>query len=768
MSERITGGKRSSRGPILLAVLATLLALPTYGLALAPEGFIENRGQIDETVRYYTSGSMVSIFLTEEAIVIDQKPQIAAAALGKNEPPSDEPLRGCALWIRFEGANPARTIEARGKLETHYNYFLGNDPEKWHADVPAYGEVVYRDIWPGIDLVFRQEAGHVTYDVIAAEGYDPNQIRFEYEGADEVVRNEDGSYRIETPLGRVVDQRPQHGEKRGEFGWALAAPAASDRETPTGKRSGYEAALQYSTYLGGNGFDEAYCIALDLYQNSVVAGMTGSTNFPVTGGAYDLTYDGLTDAFVAKIDVFGTSLHWATYLGGFFAEEVTAMTLDGGSNPLLTGWTQSHDFPTTTGAYDETYNNGSDVFVARLSYFGNVLFWSTYLGEFGTDEPTGIVRDNYADVYITGRTNSSGFPTTNGAYDESHNGDYDVFVAKVHGAGHQLLWSTFIGGSGTDIGNDIVLDPSSNVIVTGSTQSSGFPTTTGAFDETYGYGSGGDAFLLKLGSAGSALQWSTFLGASSMDGGRAVTIDASQNPIVAGMTYSVHFPTTADAYDTTLNGLNADVFLTKCSAGGDSLVWSTFLGGSDYDLPCDLDLDASGRPVLTGYTYSTDFPTAGCAYADSNSGYYDVMLSRLSADGSALEWSSYLGGSYYDYAHGLVIDVSDHAVITGYTTSPDFPTASFPGTSVYDTSFAEGYMVFVSELEFQVDTGVDEMPQPRLPGLLHQNSPNPCRAMTAILFSLPRGGDVSLAIYDCAGRLVRRLVSCAESSLTQM
>jgi len=531
-NEEAAGRRRASHALILMTALVTLLALPTSGFAAAPEGFIENRGQIDESVRFYATGSMVSIFLTEDAVVIDLKPPVAAAALGGKKAPSDEPLHGCALWIRFAGERPAREIEARDTLATYYNFFLGNDPQNWHADVPAFGEVVYHDLWPGIDLVFRQEAGHVTYEVLSAEGSDPDQLRFRYEGADVVSRNEDGSYLIETPRGKIVDVRPRPGKRYGEFRWALGSPAANDQETPTGKENQRQSALQWSTYLGGNSLEEASCIALDIYQNSVVAGMTSSTDFPVTAGAYDQTYDGLTDAFVAKVDVYGTSLLWATYLGGFFGEEVMDLTLDGAGNPLLTGWTQSHDFPTTSGAYDESYNGGSDVFVARLSSYGNALFWSTYLGGSGTDEPYAIARDIYADVYITGQTQSSDFPTTNGAYDQSHNGDYDLFVAKVHGAGNQLLWSTFVGGSGADVGIGLVLDPSSNVIVTGSTYSPGFPTTTGAFDESYNYGSGGDAFLTKLNSAGSALQWSTYLGASSMDVGRALTIDASQNPIV--------------------------------------------------------------------------------------------------------------------------------------------------------------------------------------------------------------------------------------------
>ncbi|MFH1219857.1 MAG: SBBP repeat-containing protein [Candidatus Eisenbacteria bacterium] len=389
--------------------------------------------------------------------------------------------------------------------------------------------------------------------------------------------------------------------------------------------------LLWSAFLGGGSYDWGYSLALDGSGDAVVTGWTWSSNFPTTPGAYDTSLNGYGDVFVAKLSASGSTLLWSTFVGGSSDDIRLSLALDGSGNAVFTGWT-TYSFPVTPGAYDTSFNGGEcDVFVAKLSASGSALLWSTFLGGSSDDWAVSLVLDESGNPVVTGGTESSDFPTTPGAYDTSQNGgDYDVFVAKLSASGGALLWSTFLGGSSDDYGYSLVLDAPGNAVVTGETASSDFPTTPGAYDTSLnGYG---DVFVAKLSASGSALLWSTFLGGSDSDVGYSLVLDASGNAVVTGYTWSSDFPTTPGAYDTSFNGGYCDVFVAMLSASGNALLGSTFLGGSSSDgyWWSSLVLDASGNAVVTGWTYSSDFPTTPGAYDTSfNGGSCDVFVAKL-------------------------------------------------------------------------------------------------------------------------------------------
>jgi hypothetical protein len=449
-------------------------------------------------------------------------------------------------------------------------------------------------------------------------------------------------------------------------------------------------------------------------------------------------------------------LLWSTFLGGSEQEFGQAVCLDSSGNPIVTGNTKSSDFPTTPGAYDRSFNGYYDVFVSKLSSSGDSLLWSTFLGGGSGDSGNALCLDSLGNPVLTGHTQSPDFPVTPGAYDESFNGWGDVFVSKLASSGDSLLWSTFLGTSDDDRGRGLCLDSFGNPVVTGEA-SYDFPTTPGAYDESCNGDL--DVFVCKLSFSGDSLLWSTLLGGYTSDVGRALCLDSSGNPIVVGYTESLDFPTTPGAYDESFNGY-IDVFVSKLSSSGDSLLWSTFLGGTGgYGYDCGdmgygLCLDSSGNPLVVGYTESLDFPTTPQAYDESHNGEIDVFVSKISSSGRSLLHSTFLGGGSYDYGYALCLDSSGNAVVTGYASSPDFPTT--PGA--YDESF-NGYIdVFVSKLEMEDASGVELGDSVVEAANLYQVFADPVRLSTTVQFCLRERQHVSLAIYDVQGQVMRTLV----------
>jgi hypothetical protein len=327
-------------------------------------------------------------------------------------------------------------------------------------------------------------------------------------------------------------------------------------------------ALVYSTYLGGSGLDEGNSIAVDPAGNAYVSGLTQSFDFPTTAGAFQTRGGGGTNAFVAKLDPAGSALVYCTYLGGSGGTGGGSLAVDASGNVYVEGSTDSIDFPTTAGAFQTTYGGGiSDAFVAKLDPAGSALVYSTYLGGSGEDSTTGLAIDAAGNAYVTGGTDSSDFPTTMGAFQTTKGGGTfgsDAFATKLDATGSVLVYSTYLGGSGTDYAQGIAVDAAGNAFVTGNTNSSDFPTTATAFQTTYGGDACCDAFVTQLDAAGSALVYSTYLGGSGDDGGSAIALDTVPNPnaYVTGFTNSGDFPTSAGAFQAT-NAGNYDAFVAK-------------------------------------------------------------------------------------------------------------------------------------------------------------------------------------------------------------
>lgn len=386
-------------------------------------------------------------------------------------------------------------------------------------------------------------------------------------------------------------------------------------------------ALEYATFIGGSGNDYAGGIAVDGAGRIYVVGSTESSDFPVVSGSFDMTHNGAQDVFVLRLAPGGTALQYSTFLGGAGQDAAEALAVDAAGRAYVTGYTRSASFPTTAGAFDTTYNGGSDAFVIRLNATGSTLEYATYLGGGSDDYAFGIAIDASGQAYVAGATASSNFPTTPGAFDTSFNGNEDAFALRLNPSGSALAFGTFLGGSGADRAVGIAVDAQSRSYVTGFTASANFPVTTNSFDPSYN--GGGDVFILRLNSLGSSLEYGAFLGGSSQERSFSVAVDSNGRANVAGSTRSTNFPVTGNAFDVSYNGGVNDAFLARVSSSGGLLEYATYLGGAGNDEAYAVALDANGDLLVTGFTNSVGFPTTLGAYDTSHNGRDDVFVAHL-------------------------------------------------------------------------------------------------------------------------------------------
>jgi len=388
--------------------------------------------------------------------------------------------------------------------------------------------------------------------------------------------------------------------------------------------------LVYSTFIGGERGDEGYGIALDSDNNVYITGTTKSEDFPVTPGAYDDTHNGGNDVFVCKLNATGSGLVYSTFISKGYGYGID---VDSENNAYVTGETMYSKFPTTSGAYDESYNGGEDIFVFKLNWNGSELLYSTYVGGDLGEEGSALVLDAMSNAYVTGWTRSSDFPTTDGCIDGSFNGEYDIVVFSMNPNGSDLRYSTYIGGENEERGKSIAVDIANNTYVVGHTNSEDFPTTTGCLDDSYNGGGLsviGDGVVCKVNLNGTDLLYSTYLGGGKSDVLSGIDVDSEQNAYVVGHSASTDFPTTTDCYDDAHNGAR-DLVVSKLDSDGSELLYSTFFGGSGPDGEWweRIALDSENNAYIIGNTESSDLPvTAGC-FDDSHNGDYDVVVMKL-------------------------------------------------------------------------------------------------------------------------------------------
>jgi hypothetical protein len=555
--------------------------------------------------------------------------------------------------IKLTGRNPAREIAGVERVAGKSNYFIGNDPAKWKTDVPQFARVKYAQLYQGVDLIFHGNQRQLEYDFVVAPGSDPRCIRFAFEGASRVEIGKEGQLLVTSKSGNQIRQHSPaiyqevDGARRKVAGGYVIKKgsrevgfkvSAYDRDRPLV----IDPILSYSSYLGGatpsphSPIDSgALAIAVDAAGNMYVTGFTSTVDFPTANPEQPAYGGGLYDVFVTKIDPSGSTLVYSTYLGGINDEKAFAIAVDSAGSAYITGFTQSPNFPTTVTAFQPV-------------------------------STTGILP-----------TNSS-----------------DAFVTKLSPGGNALVYSTFLGGNtNADNGFGIAVDSSGCAYVTGETASTDFPTKN-AYQPSLA-GSGFlrfNAFVTKLSADGTALVYSTYLG-GGVDEGFGIAVDSSGSAYVTGYTYSTSFPT-KNPLQANLAG-DSDIFITKFSPAGNTLVYSTYLGGSDLDEAFGIAVDASGSAYITGKTRSNDFPTVNAFQPTFGGGNEDAFVAKINPAGSALVYSTYLGGSGSEgNLSRIALDSAGDAYVVGSTDSTDFPTAS----AIQSARAGPGDNAFVTKL----------------------------------------------------------------------
>jgi hypothetical protein len=635
-----------------------------------PISFEANEGQFDTEVKYFARANGMSLFLTPTEAVLSlrqEKPRAQKTLRTRGGKVQRAKSRTDVLRMQLVGASGDASVEGLDEAAGKSNYFVGNNTANWRTNVARYARVRYGNVYPGIDLVYYGNQRQLEYDLVVAPGAAPGAIKLAFDGARRMYVDADGALCLGMSGGELRQPKPfiyqeQNGERKEiqgryvinekrEVGFEVAAydeglPLVID---PT---------ISYSTYLGGNRDDVGFDIALDSLGNAYITGATDSDNFPslnslphASGGKY---------TFITKLNVAGTALVYSTYVGGTggsFNDHANSIAVDRSGNAYVTGWTSKPDFPTVN-AYQSVRRGGSDAFVTKLDASGAALVYSTYLGGSvggsgigGGEEGRGIAVDGAGNAYVVGRTESTDFPTLNapqpqhggGTCDNSHCND--AFVTKFDPSGASLVYSTYLGGNKIEYGNGITLDASGSAFVTGFTASHNFPTTVGVRQPAHSAAGTNspdhDAFVAKLTPAGTSFVYSTYLGGfGGSSDGNGIAVDSGGNAYVAGGTNSALFPT-------------VNAFQPAIGPGG---------------------------------------PGTGAHFSDA-------FISKLNPAGTALVYSTFLGGTNSEEASAVAVDAGGHAYAVGSTNSRNFPVANAiqpnPGSPV---DFAQSGDAFITKI----------------------------------------------------------------------
>lgn len=698
----------------LLAAQASLAFTPPTtpaqaSLAQVPVEFEANQGQHDSAIRYLARAQGYRMFLMD-----------AGAVISLSRPESEKHAGPSVVQMRFARANQEPELVGQQPSEHKTSYLRGDDMSVSHADISNYARVLYRNIYPGIDVAFYGKNGAVEYDLLLQPGANPKRVEIAFDGARRLDLDERGDLLIHTASGVLTQHRPVVYQERNGVRQMVEAAykvmpghkvqlqlARYDRK----RQLTIDPVLSYSTYIGGSGFETLNAIAVDASGSAYVTGTTDSADWPLVG-AYQSKILGTKDVVVAKLNPQGTGLLYSTYIGkrGVISEG-SAIAVDASGNAYIAGTTGS-GYPTTSGVYAET---GSGLFVTKLNAAGNALGYSTYLQSAGA-KPSAIRLDASGNVVVVGQTTDT-IPATGTAF-QAFNPSVGIgsgFVIKLNPTGSSLVFATYLGGSAEDNARGVALDPAGNIYVTGHTKSDNFPVTSGAYQRIRKGGS--DAFVTKIKPDGSGLLYSTYLGGTVDDRAAAIAVDATGRAYLTGTTFSTDFPL-VEGLPKPLNHNGYNVaFITALSADGASVRMSSYFGGvpcygsclltSDTDAGTGIAVDASGQHIyVVGYLrspYVTALKNA-IQVKDGTRDLTDAMVLKIESDPLTgrifnLRYATRLGGSVFEYAAGVAIDPLGNAYVVGNTDQGyGFPVTPGAFAVTAKSTAADGFVAKISTL----------------------------------------------------------------------
>jgi hypothetical protein len=614
--------------------------------------------------------------------------------------------RGATVWLGEEGATVAvagaafrmRAVGARARrpellerMPGVSNYLIGADPARWRSRVPRFARARVQGAYPGVDLVYYGNDGHLEYDFVVAPGADAQPIRVAFEGVDHLRVDADGDLVLTVAGREVVQRRPlvyqEIGGRRRELGAAYVITGPMEvafRVAPhdRGRALVIDPVLTYSALIGGTGKDTSAAIAVDGQGSVYIAGTTASTDFPATTGALQTinhAQSGNRNAFVMKVGFDGATVY-ATYLGGSFDDTGAGIAVDAQGSAYVTGNALSSDFPLKN-AFQSAAHTYADAFIAKLAPAGDDLVYSSLIGGSNGSTAVAVAVDSAGAAYVTGRAFPPDFPTTNGAADTTPGTLEDAFLVKVAPGAGSVVYATLIGGTADDIPTGVAVDQAGAAYVTGETSSADLPTTSGALQSTLPSGTGIHAFVAKVAPDGGSFSYLTYLGGSAGDKANGIAVSSSGTACITGFTNSSDFPVTGGAAQTTyVGGQASSGFITQLTPSG-AMGYSTFFGGTGPVSPRSVGMDGSGNCYVAGATSATDMPLSNAIQLSNSGGANDMFVAKLAASGAGFLYSTYLGGTGDDAATGIAVDPGGTAYIVGTSTS-----SSIPGSGVRQPS----------------------------------------------------------------------------------
>lgn len=683
--------------------------------------FEANAGQTARDVKFLAHGPGYTVFLTSGQMVLSLRPSAGTAHGHKTAP--------AVIRLNLVDGNPNPAIAGENSQPTRVNYFIGNDPTKWRKNVPTYKQVRYRNIYPGIDLLYYGRQSHVEHDFVVAPGADPAQIQFDVDGADQLSLAPNGDLVLTKNNDEIRLQAPQAYQQLHGMTVPIAAQYSINSTRVSFTTGEYDKAsplvidpvLVYSTYLGGSADDVAVAIQVDTLGNAYLAGYSDSTDFP--GTSQNGPAPSGMNAFVAELDVTGSTLLYADYIGGSGDDYAYAMTMDASDNIFITGNTGSTDFPTVN-PFQAQNTGGQSAFVTEIAAGGASLTYSTYLGGSAFSQGNAIGLDGTGDIYVGGSTYAVDFPTANAyqaAVAANQNGSYGQygFLTEFTANGSSLVYSTYMGGN-SNVGQScesglcwpspyssvtsIAVDSGGDAYVTGGTNTYNFPTTTGSYQSSNSTSWNQDVgFFGKFNPSGT-ISYSSYYGAVAGTYNElypsAIVVDSTGSVYLAGSALPEYNPipiTTPNICNPQTSACDPG-FLTKFDSTGATVVYSTYLSSGISAVPYSLAVDALGDAYVS--SVALDGWISLTNPIENYAGGRDLYIQEIDPTGGTILFSSFMGGSGDDYPGGMAVDTIGDIYITGYTYSSDYPVT----LAAFQTALAGQINVFVSKI------GADSVP----------------------------------------------------------
>lgn len=612
--------------------------------------------------------------------------------------------------LSFINFNSNVKLTGEDILPSKSNYFGHNLPKEGISSVPTFSKIKYTEIYNNIDLIFYFNEGLLEYDFIVKPGGNPNDIKFKFEGHENIKLDENGNIVISIGTSNFKIIKPSSYQIVDNFKNSIKSNFILNANEVLIDIDNYVNSIDliidpiffFSTYLGGDAQTFGKAIAVDSSGSSYVTSYTSSSNFPITNPIIGSPYNGTFAIYVTKFDSTG-NLVYSTYINGDGDDQSYGIAVDLYNNVYITGYTTSFDFPTT---FNQGLNPDGNkaLFVTKLDSTGGNILYSVYIHGDGNDWGYAIALDSDDNAYITGNTTSSNYPSTYTVLTGNKNA---VFITKIDSTGTNLPYSVYIDGNGDDWGLGIDVNALSEAYITGYTYSSDFPVTNKLGPNNLSNASA-SVYIIKVNDLGTALPYSAYIHGNSFDIGYDIALDSSSNAYITGYTQSTNFPANQLGANT-LSG-SPSVFVTKINSNLSSLLYSSYIHGNGSDIAFAIDLDASNNAYITGYTSSLNFPTTLNIGPNSPNYGLAVFITEISSSGSSIPFSAYIHGNLFEIGFGIAVDNFNNIYATGYTGSSNFPT-----TRAYDstlTGFTDAFVLKFSTQDDLLELIYDELTNP--------------------------------------------------------